>query len=106
MMNQEFGPCIPVMIITDCEPDPRQLADAARWVGFERFFEFMSAQRPMLAAQTHATARFSWFWRMDPQIELTYGSAAWPARTYARQIAEMERCGDEIGLHTHAWRWD
>jgi hypothetical protein len=107
-MRQEIGRRIPVLIIADCEPDLRQTipAHADPWIGFQRFFEFMSAQRRALAAQTHAPARFSWFWRMDRQIELTYGSADWAVRTYAAQIAEAERWGDETGLHAHAWRWD
>jgi hypothetical protein len=66
----------------------------------------MSKQRPLLAARTRAAARFSWFWRMDPQIERTYGNADWAVRRYANQVADAERWGDEIGLHTHAWRWD
>jgi hypothetical protein len=99
---------IPILITTDCEPELRETTPgvAAPWRGFEWFFDFMSTQREMIAERTGAPARFSWFWRMDQQIERTYGCADWGVRTYARQIAEAERCGDETGLHTHAWRWD
>jgi hypothetical protein len=99
---------IPILIIIDCEPDPRLTTPgvSSPWTGFERFHDFISAQRESLALRTGAPARFSWFWRMDPQIEVTYGSADWAVRTYARQVCESERSGDESGLHTHGWRWD
>lgn len=99
---------IPILILTDCEPDPREVPpdDPRPWLGFERFFDFMAAQRTKLAERTGQPARLNWFWRMDPQIELVYGSADWPVLAYARQTAEMARHGDGIGLHVHAWRFD
>jgi peptidoglycan/xylan/chitin deacetylase (PgdA/CDA1 family) len=99
---------IPVLVIADCEPDPRLVRrdTPASWIGFERFFDYLSDQREAIGARTSAPARFSWFWRMDLQVEIVYGGADWPLRTYARQLAEAERSGDETGLHTHAWRWD
>jgi peptidoglycan/xylan/chitin deacetylase (PgdA/CDA1 family) len=94
--------------VTDCEPDPRLVRrdSPANWTGFARFFDYLSEQREAIRARTYAPARFSWFWRMDLQIEDAYGGADWPLRTYAQQLAEAERRGDETGLHTHAWRWD
>jgi len=99
---------IPILILSDCEPDPRELPpnDRQPWVGFERYFDFMAEQRARLAAESGRDVRFNWFWRMDPQIERAYGSLDWGVATYARQVAEMQRHGDGIGLHTHAWRWD
>lgn len=99
---------IPILILTDCEPDSRLVSvdEPSPWIGFERFYEFLSTHRDVITARTGAPAYFSWFWRMDRQIELSYGSAEWPIRTHAQQIADAERHGDEIGLHTHAWRWD
>jgi peptidoglycan/xylan/chitin deacetylase (PgdA/CDA1 family) len=99
---------IPILILTDCEPDPRLVAKDSpdRWTGFERFFEFLTARRAAIGARTGVPARFAWFWRVDLQIEGVYGSAEWPLRTYAGQIADCEAHQDEHGLHTHAWRWD
>ncbi|MGH9661314.1 MAG: hypothetical protein ACRD96_22390 [Bryobacteraceae bacterium] len=99
---------VPILVLADCEPDPRLVSrdHPQRWEGFERFFEFLSKQRASIAARTGAPARFSWFWRMDLQIERAYGSAEWPLQTYSRQVAEAEALLDEHGLHTHAWRWD
>ena len=99
-MAQDSSPHIPILMLVDCEPDPRQPTDARPWVGFERFFGFLSAQRSVLAAQTGAEPRFAWFWRMDSQIEHLYGNADWPVRTYASQVAEMERLGIVLDL-TH-----
>jgi hypothetical protein len=99
---------IPILIVTDCEPDPRETkpGDGARWIGFERYFEFLSAKRSEIAQRTGAPAHFNWCWRVDPQIALTHGSADWGLRTYAGQIAEAKRCGDEIAAHVHVYRWD
>ena len=49
-------------------------------------------------------ARFCWFLRMDPQVKLLHGSAAWVVERYGVQIERLRRAGDEVGLHTHAWR--
>jgi hypothetical protein len=107
-MDDARGGKIPILIVSDCEPDPRQPVpgDAAAWAGFERYFEFLSEKRAWLSERTGTPAHFSWFWRLDPQIAFIYGSADWPLRTYARQVAEAKRCGDEAGVHVHASRWN
>ena len=99
---------IPILLIIDCEPDPRQPqpGKADRWLGFENLFGFLAVQRRLLAERTGSPARFSWFWRMDPQIEVTHGSARWAVETYGSLIKTAEEHGDEMGLHVHGWRWD
>jgi hypothetical protein len=98
---------IPIIICIDVEPDEREIDSTAAidWAGFERVFEFLSGLRSRLEKETQAPARFSWFMRMDPQIEHTYGLSWWVAKRYREAIAQLERAGDEIGLHVHAWRW-
>ena len=107
-MNEMQASKIPILIIADCEPNLRLTTPsrADPWTGFENFFEFMSEQRGLLGTATGTPSRFSWFWRLDPQIEATYGSASWPIVTYKTQISEAKQWGDEFGLHVHAWRWD
>jgi hypothetical protein len=99
---------IPILIIIDCEPDPRHPRPQApdHWIGFENLFAFLSGQRQRMAEATGRPARFGWFWRMDPQIEVVCGSAAWAVETYKDQIKQAEKHGDEMGLHVHGWRWD
>lgn len=99
---------IPVILCIDVEPDERQISSdtATDWEGFAETFKFFAALRPRLAAATEAPARFSWFFRMDPQIERAYGSPGWVAERHSALIAELAAAGDELGLHTHAWRWD
>jgi hypothetical protein len=43
---------------------------------------------------------------MDPQVEVTYGSTAWASQRYRDLFDRLLAQGDEIGLHTHVWRWD
>jgi hypothetical protein len=36
----------------------------------------------------------------------TWGSPAWLPETYGDSLADLTRSGDELGLHTHTWRWE
>ncbi len=99
---------IPLILCIDVEPDEREIKRgiAKDWQGFEETYKFFSNLRPHLEEATGAPVRFSWFFRMDPQIEDTYGLSWWVAKRYGEVIEQLELAGDEIGLHTHAWRWD
>ncbi len=35
----------------------------------------------------------------------TWGSPGWAAEHYATEFAGLESHGDQLGLHTHTWRW-
>jgi hypothetical protein len=99
---------IPIIACIDVEPDEREIDSTAAkdWQGFEELTRFLGTFRPRLEQATRAPARFSWFLRMDPQIEHTYGLSWWVAKRYRDALATFESAGDEIGLHVHAWRWD
>jgi len=98
----------PVIVCIDAEPDPRLVSRerSEPWLGYEKTFEFFSRMRPRLASLTGAPVRFSWFFRMDPQVAECYGSPAWAVTRYAEYLEDLRKNEDEIGLHTHAWRWD
>lgn len=99
---------IPVILCIDIEPDKRVIArnEHIPWKGFESCFEYFSTLRPRLAAATGSPVHYSWFVRMDPQVVETYGSPDWVVQQYQHYFEEFINQGDEIGLHTHAWRWD
>lgn len=99
---------IPVIMCIDVEPDAREIDPSERsdWDGFIEAYHFFDQLRPKLESATGAPARFSWFLRMDPQIEHTYGSPSWIVTRYPEIFRELIVAGDELGLHTHAWRWD
>ena len=99
---------IPVVMCIDVEPDERLTDPSVRcdWSGFERTFEFFHKLRPRLETKTDSPVHFSWFIRMDPQIQTTYGSASWAVTRYRPVIERIKQAGDAIGLHTHAWRWN
>ncbi len=55
---------------------------------------------------TQAPARFNWFFRSDPQVELAYGRRDHFFRAFPDLIASLERAADLAGIHPHFWRWD
>jgi len=90
----------------DVEPDDRLINPSVPkdWIGFESTFEIFAKLRPRIEAATGSPVHFSWFFRMDPQIAITYGSASWAVVRYESLIREIKRAGDAIGLHAHSWR--
>jgi hypothetical protein len=99
---------LPVVLCIDVEPDPRVFdpADPPPWLGFERLIEVLPDLRERIEEATGQPARFSWFLRMDPQIAETWGSAGWLSDAYGDEFAGLSEAGDELGLHSHVWRWD
>lgn len=105
--RNDRGP-LPVVVCWDMEPDLRVLEPGVpgQWAGFEELLARVAALRARLAKLTRAPTSFSWFLRMDPQIAEVWGSPGWVAEHYATALAGLEAHGDELGLHTHTWRWD
>jgi peptidoglycan/xylan/chitin deacetylase (PgdA/CDA1 family) len=97
---------IPVVLCIDIEPEERETRPGRDWSGVDETVDFFNTLRPRLEQATGAPVRFCWFFRMDPQVEHTYGAASWVVERYGAQISRLEAAGDELGLHTHAWRWD
>jgi peptidoglycan/xylan/chitin deacetylase (PgdA/CDA1 family) len=93
---------IPALVCVDVEPDTRRpdLNSRDGWKGFEESLRLFEELRHSAGVET----LFNWFLRMDPQVELAYGSAVWAAERYGAQIERLRGAGDEVGLHTHAWR--
>jgi peptidoglycan/xylan/chitin deacetylase (PgdA/CDA1 family) len=99
---------IPIVLCVDVEPLARELdiIPSNNWEGFEETARVLGAMRPRFEAATGSPVHYSWFLRMDPQVAHTFGTASWVTERYADTIAKLEQAGDEIGLHTHAWRWN
>jgi hypothetical protein len=108
LLHRDNGAKLRVVVCWDAEPDLRILEPGAAgpWAAFEELLPRIEALRARLAKFTLAPASFSWFLRMDPQIEEMWGSAGWVAEHYATALADLEAHGDELGLHTHTWHWD
>ena len=51
-------------------------------------------------------ARLIWCLRMDPQITEIYGEPDWIVRQHRAAFDEFGALGDDVGLHTHPYRWD
>lgn len=99
---------IPAVYAFDVEPDPRMVYgnDPADWRGFGDSLELAEELRRALAPLQPEAPTFAWMLRLDPQMERAYGRADWLARTYRDTFARLRERGDEIGVHTHFFRWD
>ena len=99
---------VPLVLAIDVEPDERypDPSDPRPWAGFERLVPALDSLRRKLTLVTGVRARFSWFLRMDPQIETVHGSAAFAAERYDDVLSHLRELGDDIGVHPHPQRWD
>lgn len=99
---------IPIIFCIDVEPDDffidRQ--SPKTWVGYEKTWEFFQETRSEFERISRQPVRYSWFFRMDPQIGETYGAPDWAVKQYRKQIEQCHGRGDHFGIHTHAYRWD
>jgi hypothetical protein len=97
-----------VVLCFDCEPDARALdrASPGPWPSFEEAVRRAAPLRERLTRLSGAPASFSWFVRIDPQVAEVWGSPGWAAERYRDELDELHRLGDDVGLHTHVWRWD
>jgi len=98
---------IPIIFRIDIEPDELFIDRSQRlpWKGYEGAVAFFRSIRAQMAAATKSPVRLCWFFRMDPQIAETYGSPEWAVTEYPSYVRFFEAHGDEIGLHTHPYRW-
>ena len=99
---------IPVILCVDCEPDQHiwSLDHPSPWCGFEQMASASHSLRDRLERATGSPAHFSWTLRMDPQIALSYGSSAFLPLHFPAFFDSIDRIGDRVGVHIHAWRWD
>ena len=98
---------IPVILAIDIEPDAFQVnrANPEPWRGYETAQRFFAELRSRLEALTAAPAHYLWSLRIDPQIAESYGSPTWIAEEYGTHLKDVQACGDELGVHPHAFRW-
>jgi hypothetical protein len=99
---------IPIVLCFDVEPDDRAVdpKNPGPWRGFEDQVQRIAPLRERLSKLSQEPVVFTWFIRMDPQIAATWGSPSWAAESYGNVFAQLRKSGDELGLHTHLWRWD
>lgn len=99
---------IPIIFCVDVEPDEFQVSreEQKRWLGYEALFEYSENLRKSLEKQTNRPVNFSWFYRADPQIREVYGDEAWALTYYQEILDSLFEYGDELGIHSHAFRWN
>jgi hypothetical protein len=96
---------LPLLICIDVEPDERRVESAdGAWSGFERLLDQLPKLRARVEDLTAGPAVLNWFVRADPQVADLHGDPGWAFKQYAPAWAALDREGDEIGIHAHAWR--
>jgi hypothetical protein len=100
-------PAIPLILCIDVEPDPFLVnrADPEPWAGYEKTFAYLRDIRGRFEEATGSPVRYTWCFRMDPQVADSYGSPAWAVERFPAFVDEMHRHRDETGIHPHAYRW-
>lgn len=95
------------VLTVDVEPVPRLLKPGLppSWEGLDFIVERLERFREVAAERTGQAARFSWFVRVDPQIEAACGDAAHILLERLDLFRALESKGDAIGLHFHDYRW-
>ena len=103
----ERGAPIPVVLAIDVEPDPRRVSRSAPepWLGYAGSFELFGRLRERIAHATGSPARFTWCFRLDPQIAEVYGSPTFVFDHAPERLDAFARHGDALGVHVHPWRW-
>jgi hypothetical protein len=99
---------VPIVFGVDVEPDvrPTSATEPMGLDGFAACIDWLEALRPRFAEVTGKPVNYSWFVRMDPQMEVLGGSADSLAVRAFPQLDRLRSGGDKVGLHTHAGRWD
>ncbi len=98
---------IPIVLSLNIEPDPRMtnVANPEPWTGYEKTYEYFKNLRMPLEDMTQSKVNYVWMYRMDHQVEVTYGDPAWAINKYPHIMKYIEQRGDAVGLHPHSWQW-
>tara|TARA_R110002072_G_scaffold99008_1_gene217955 strand:- start:62709 stop:63740 length:1032 start_codon:yes stop_codon:yes gene_type:complete len=99
---------VPIIVNFDIEPDEHYI-DRNRpepWHGFEAAFPLVDEIRERIYKYTGCSPHFTWILRADKQIKQTYGAADWALERYGSELEQLRAAGDEVGVHTHMYRWD
>lgn len=106
-ISESRKPKIPIILCIDVEPDPFLVNrfNPEPWDGYEATHRYFAKMRARFEAATGAPVRYTWCFRMDPQVAESYGTPTWVADRYPDFIAEYLRNYDELGTHPHAYRW-
>lgn len=98
---------IPVILCIDVEPDDFYVSrtDPKPWKGYEAAHPYLKALREKFESITGQAVHFCWSLRMDPQVEIAYGSPTWVIERHRDFFEEYRIEGDDLGVHVHTYRW-
>jgi len=107
-MQSGAGATVPITVGIDVEPDDRAdpPGSGVRLDGFRATVAWLEGLRPRLADATGGPVAFTWYVRMDPQIEWLTGRPGGLVEGIQPELETLIGRGDAVGLHTHAGRWD
>jgi hypothetical protein len=100
------GEFLPTVVSIDVEPDrrPEGPGDRPPWDGWAACHEVFGRARKRFERASGAPARWSWFFRTDPQVAALWGNGGHAIETHCDRVEEVLGQGDEVGVHCHPWR--
>jgi hypothetical protein len=98
---------IPAFLSFHIEPDAYQLGPSgpATWDGYDVLTDLVTRLRPLLGEKSGSSPRFSWMFRMDPQVAATSPRADHAVTGFGDRIERLAAEEDAFGIHVHPLRW-
>ena len=98
---------VPTILSFHVEPDRYQIGrdGPGTWHGYDLMHGLAETLRCELIDRAGTEARFSWHFRMDPQIAQTHPSADYAVSAFPKRFEQLVDAGDFFGIHVHPLRW-
>jgi hypothetical protein len=98
---------IPTVLRIDVEPDEFQPEVGQKpWRGFVSMTTLTEELRERLASRSGHTPHFTWFLRLDPDIERCFGRVDFVVHRHNDLFDRLVAHKDPLGIHVHSHRWD
>lgn len=98
---------IPTIWRIDVEPDEIPSGSGrASWSGFIAMDGLVKQLRQHLEDRSGSAVHPTWFLRLDPEIERSFGQVDFVVARNRGLIDELLAQGDRLGIHVHYYRWD
>jgi|GEM_PF-1933583 len=108
VLNRFGESSVPVVVCIDVEPDDHlfEPGHSPGWSGAKAALDLFQDLREGLQLQTGKEVKFSWFWRLDPQIGVAFQRPEFLLDFFRQELSSLVDAGDEMAVHVHCFRYD